>query len=304
MLAPLLAVGGALGSGCSGCEGGAPLADAGPVGSATAAASVASAEVPEDDEVKPVYPALAGAPHPLAVRYCEAIHEVPAARKAECCKAKPGFRGTGECTRMLSHALADASLAIDPAAIDRCAAAMTRAHEGCDWVGATLPVPAECAGLLVGKLAAGARCRSSLECAEALHCHGLTPTRFGKCGPARPARGPCATGTDPLVSFVREPRVDVSHPQCQGYCNRRLCTDAVPRGGPCKVNAECGARAACVKGTCADEPPAEEPKKLGAPGAACASDAECTGRCDKGGKDAGSGTCVMGCDALPPIFRK
>ena len=41
--------------------------------------------VAEESDVRPVYPLDDKPPEPLALRLCQALHEPPARRKAECC---------------------------------------------------------------------------------------------------------------------------------------------------------------------------------------------------------------------------
>src|SRR5262249_20492056 len=87
-----------------------------PAASASASASASAAGAPADsagdeDEIKPAYP-LNVTPQPLAQRFCEAMHELPAKRKAECCSTSPpAFSITSECVRTLSFAIQTKSVA-------------------------------------------------------------------------------------------------------------------------------------------------------------------------------------------------
>src|SRR5687768_5167046 len=65
----------------------------------------AAKEQEESDDVRPVYPVDDQPPVPLAVRLCTAIHELPAKRKAECCKGPAAPTLSSECARTLSSAL-------------------------------------------------------------------------------------------------------------------------------------------------------------------------------------------------------
>jgi len=68
-----------------------PAASAAASASASAQSSAAPGEaVRGSDEIKPAYP-LEVTPHPLAQRFCEALHALPAKRKAECCAVRPGL---------------------------------------------------------------------------------------------------------------------------------------------------------------------------------------------------------------------
>ncbi|RYE91007.1 MAG: hypothetical protein EOO75_09365, partial [Myxococcales bacterium] len=94
----LALLGPAVQPGCTCASPGGPGPSAGASASASAAVSAApsgssSAELStHDDQVVPVYPMLKGAPHPLAVRLCGAVHGLPSRRRAECC-ARPAGSG-------------------------------------------------------------------------------------------------------------------------------------------------------------------------------------------------------------------
>jgi len=313
----------AIDAGCS-KSGDKPGPDA--AASASAAPRPFETVVPGDEEIRPVYPADAGPPDPIAQRLCDAIHELPAKRSAECCKTTPGFRATSECVRTLSFSLASKAVTLAPEAVDACIAAITKAHEGCGWVGPRAPgAPIECQGIVKGTLKQGEKCRSSHECAEALNCFNVGATRMGVCAPPRPSRYACKTATDPLGGYLSDDTIDAAHPECVGYCITHVCADTKPVGGACKVAAECGPNHACVGGKCLGTPlpnrgepcPGGEcvkgaaciDGKCGEPraeGEACGRDLECRGLCDKpdaGAKtDAGaSGKCVKRCEGtLPP----
>jgi hypothetical protein len=296
-------------SGCKcGQGGGAP--DASP---AVSAEQLSASE----DEVRPVYPVQAGAPAPLAQRLCEALQEIPARRRASCCEGSPGSLLAGECVRMLTAALASGAVKLEAPAVEACAQAMQRTYEGCEWVGPQAPpVPAECLGLMQGTLVAGARCRSSLECAAGLNCHGVGPTDPGVCGPPGGAGQLCSLSVDALATYARQETLDEAHPECQGHCARRLCAEDVSLEGACQFEAQCGAGLHCAAGKCAEG----ELAGLGQPcvsggcehgarcvqgvcatpkpaGGTCERDAECLGGCVRpdGGR---MGTCGPRCDAL------
>jgi len=276
----------------------------------------AAGEVVEDDEVRAVYPADAGPADPLVRKLCGALHDVPEERRAACCATSPALVLTSECSRTLTAALAFKAVTLATADIDACEQAMRAAFDGCDWVGPFVPeVPAACLGIVRGQLAAGKRCRSSLECAEGLRCHGVGPTATGRCGAPSDAGEKCGGSADPLAGWARQNDLDAHHPECKGWCERTKCADLVPVGGACSLGAACGAGKLCVAGKCA----AAAPAKVGeacpgdacekgaqciqgkcvarkAAGAACAADFECVGGCLKG--DAGGkGVCGKKCGA-------
>lgn len=102
-------------------------------------------------------------PHPLAEGLCDALHNLPAKRKQECC-GKAFSSLAGVCAQELSASLGRNAVSVDRAAVDRCAAATSRQLEGCQWVTPLMPpLPDACRGVVVGKLVSGAACRSSLE---------------------------------------------------------------------------------------------------------------------------------------------
>jgi hypothetical protein len=307
-LAALLSL--VLWSGCKCGQGGGGTPDANPV-------PPAEQTLRADDEVRPVYPVQAGAPSPLAQRLCEAIQELPAKRRAACCQGTPGVLLTGECVRMLSAALASGAVKVEAPAVDACVQAMEQAHQGCEWVGPEMPpTPAACLGLVRGTLAAGAKCRSSLECVEGLSCHGVGPTDPGVCGAPGGTGQLCAISVDALAAYLRQDTLEEAHPDCQGHCFKRQCADPVPLGGACTLEVQCGPGLHCSEGKCAQG----ELAGLGQPcvhggcqegarcvlgvcatpkpaGAACERDVECLGGCVRpdGGK---AGTCGQQCGAL------
>jgi hypothetical protein len=285
-----------------------PSPSAAPSGNAATGAPEA-----KDDSVRSVYPLDAGPPDPLVVRLCEALHDLPEKRRAACCDKSPSIVFTSECTRTLTGALRSNALTLDPGAVDRCAAAMDKVHEGCEWVGPLPPEPPpECEGILRGTLAAGARCRSSLECTLGLRCQGSGPTSPGVCRPPHKDGESCGASVDALASFTKQTHFDALHPECTGYCDHLRCAPLVAMGGACHFGAQC-ADAGCAAGKCAphvlakagEACPTDEcedgarclkgscvAKKPS--GSVCTTDFECMGACIKG--DAGTRTCGRRCD--------
>jgi hypothetical protein len=255
-----------------------------------------------DDSVQPVYPLDISAA-PIAQKLCDALDELPAKRRAECCGGMPGRTVTSECVRMLSGALSFRAVTLEPKAVDRCAADLAARYDGCDWVGpSSMSLPASCEGLVHGVLAAGTRCRSSLECADGLRCQGVGPTDAGVCAKPAPEGAPCDTAVDALAGYaLQNPWLDHERPECAGACVRHRCQAPIALGGSCESDEPCGAGnrcsnrsctagsfaqageactgascaggARCVAGTC--RVPAPE-------GTACSADAECKGACVSG----------------------
>ena len=186
---------------------------------------------------------------------------------------------------MLSAAIRGGAVDVDEGAVQRCAAAMDKAHDGCDWVGPfPAELPSECLGIVKGKLPARARCRSSLECAGDLRCHGVGPTTPGSCGPARAEGGACGSTTDTLATFVRQDDVDTTHPECKGFCSRIKCAEPGADGSPCSLSRECAAGLQCLGvsknaplGTKTGKCSPRAPDKLGqpCPGLVCEKGAQC-----------------------------
>jgi len=266
-----------------------------------------------EEEVRPVYAGAPGPPDPVARKLCEALHALPEARKAECCKsgAAPAIL-TEECARIVSAAVRSKAVVLDAASVERCAATMAQTHQGCDWLGPwEAALPAECAGLFAGHRPKGQLCRSSLECAKGLRCRGVGPTQSGVCAPPRSAGEPCSTAVDPLAVYARQDD-ERDHPECDGYCGTsHRCFPRVPEGGACALRRECGPHAHCAAGKCAPGPLAGLGKACvgGAceagrcidgicavprpRGAACNSDEQCLGACLN--PDGGAGVCGVSC---------
>lgn len=303
---------------CSGGSGSSPSASASASASAVAPAPQASDNEREASSPEPVYPRTNDPPDPLAERFCDAIHSLPAKRKAECCKSELGFTIAGECVRTLSYALRSGAISLGAAEVDKCAEAVAKAYEGCDWVTPlAAPLPPACVGVLKGTVKEGAKCRSSMECEDGLTCHGVAASDTGRCGKPRVA-GACGRGIDTLASHTRQTDSERRHPECAGHCNGRRCDADVPLGGECKLSLECGPDRLCIDKKCSSAalPEAGKPCLQGACGGAtrciggqcvapkksgepCADDVECNGACEKPA-GAPSGRCAMLCSAKIP----
>jgi hypothetical protein len=289
------------------------------VSSASSSESAAPAAsrngVPGADAVRSVYPLDAGPPDPLVHELCGALHDLPEQRRSACCDQGVGVVVTGECERMLTAALNAKAVSLDAGEVDRCADAMRKAYEGCDWVGPFPPdTPAECEGIVHGSLDSAARCRSSLECVKGLRCQGVGPTTNGVCGPAHADGQACGAAVDTLAVFAKQQsQLESAHAECTGFCDRLRCAPLVPMGGACRSNPQC-ADGGCAAGKCAPHVLAKAGEACptgectgGArcvvgrclerrgEGRACKTDLECLGACLK--TDGGSGACGKRCSA-------
>jgi hypothetical protein len=310
----------------------APNAAASASSSASAASPATSAGIDQsepDDAVRPVYPITNDPPSPLAKKLCEAIHEQPARRKAECCSS--AGRGplasvtllVNECVRVLSFALREKSVSLDPADVDKCVEAGPKATEGCEWVTPFAPrPPPACDGVIKGLLQEGAHCRASLECVDGLRCLGSGPTAPGRCTKPLPRGGPCSHAVDTLASYTGQTTSDARHPECAGYCAQRWCADIVPVGGECSSTVQCGAGRHCIEKKCAEGPLPEAGAPcrsglcaegarcsagkcvpLGVTGEACERDADCRSGCEKPPGSA-KGKCGIKCWASLNALKK
>jgi hypothetical protein len=207
------------------------------------------------------------------------------------------------------------AVTLEASEVDRCVAAIQKAYEGCDWVGPWPPAtPAECQGMVHGTLGAGTACRSSLECAKGLRCHGVGPTVAGVCGPARADGQACGAAVDALAVFVKEQAtLESAHQECTGYCDRLRCAHLGALGEACRTGAQCAdggcaagkcvphvsgkPGAACPTGECTEDARCISGKcvERGPAGSACKSDLECRGACIK--SDGGPAVCGKRCSS-------
>lgn len=217
---------------------------------------MAATEAPgprKQDEVRPVYPPLQGEPDPLAKRLCDGLQTIGFERKAACCKGSVPGNVAGECVRALTAAIRDGSVTVSPEKAERCIQETAKKLEGCDWVTPLMPLPAEaCFDVVEGNLAVGAKCRSALECKAGLTCRGLTPTQAGKCAAPAPPGSACGTSVDPLAVYTRQLELEVSHPECAGFCQSKTCIAHADEGGACIHRRQCPPGQHCASGKCAD----------------------------------------------------
>jgi hypothetical protein len=250
-------------------------------------------------------PPVVTKPHPLAERLCAGLHRVPGERIAGCCASSPQQYFYENCVAVTSKALEAQRISLDAAKVDQCAAAASSALQGCDWVKPGLPLPpAECLGVVVGKLGEGAACDSSLECSGKLHCAGAGPNRPGTCKGPQPNGGSCGTHLDNLIAYTMERDLGDRRPMCSEFCSpvANQCVPMPAVGDKCLSSVSCAPGQTCIGRTCQAEPPggvgAACPAKPCAPGLRC-SDGKCQLRAEPGQPcktsfDCRIGGCVKG----------
>ena len=310
---------------CAGCapKSAPPAAPASPPSAPATEMASAETEASERVAVDPVFPTGPVSASPAVERFCRALHEAPARDRAACCGRPPAAvtqdgRTASECTRLLGFSVSQGAVRLDEAGADACVAALSAPAEpgACARQGRFLPAPPEvCARAVVGLRAAGAACRSNLECEGSLRCIGGGPTQLGVCGGPRPLGAPCGTGADVLATYARLSSTETDHPECDGVCAMHRCTPTLPLGGACASSLQCGPGRACIAAKCADAPqnlpvgatcPGEgcaagltcaagvcsTPR---AAGAACENDFQCAGACLKKGVLDHQGVCGVFC---------
>lgn len=235
-----------------------------------------------------------------ALRLCQALHELPGRRAAECCGSPPSRLGFEQCVQETSRALARGSVRLDPSALAACAEASESAFRGCDWVGPRPPMPpAACSRVIAGVLTAGARCRSSLECEAPLHCAPSDDANdgSGRCRPPEPLGRACSTSSDVLAAFTRSEGSVAERASCEsGFCSSatRRCETPPAEGSACKASINCAAGQRCQGGTCQRVSAAPV---LARAGQACQRDFDCeTGGCVSVSQGEAP-VCAMSCPA-------
>lgn len=253
---------------------------------------------------------------------CDALHTLPDARRAACCAGTANGVGLADaCARSLGDALARGVITLDAREVKRCAADAARELDGCDWVTPQAPrLPASCRSLVHGRVAAGASCRSSLECVDGLACWGASAKADGICAPPGATGASCGRGEDALATFVRASG-DERHPECAGFCGYGRCASRVATGGACAAGAQCASGNRCVAGRCIEGAPPRlgedctasacagglacvdgrcaAPRK---PGESCSRPSDCAATCLPPNAD-GTRVCGMQCDAFPGALR-
>ena len=219
------------------------------------------------DPSRRVTPAPSGdadaGPGPLAstagaTALCDALHALPGRRVAECCGTPPSRFLYDECVRVVSASLDAGSVELDPDALARCTKASALSLSGCDWVTPSEPLAApDCQGLFRGKTPKGGVCRSSLECADRLHCEGLGPTKTGICTEPQAIGAGCGPHVDVMATYVLERDLERSRPFCSEFCSlvSHKC-EAIPKeGASCLSTVNCAAGQSCSAGRCSAAPP-------------------------------------------------
>jgi hypothetical protein len=239
------------------------------LGLATATACGANAKDKPVAGAKQSEAHTAAKPDALAQRVCEVLQALPSRRKQACCGGA-GSSLAAVCTSELSAALKRGAVAVDSARVEQCRTETGAELEGCGWVTPLMPKLADaCAGIIDGTLAAGASCRSSLECGDGLHCRGVTPGSAGVCAVPGEPHSRCELPADNLASFARG-QDDPRHPVCDGVCLKGQCLPFVAAGGECPSTAACAPGLNCLSGHC-------QAKALPVLGEACSAKAECAG---------------------------
>jgi hypothetical protein len=195
----------------------------------------------DDDGVEPVYPLETNAPPvPLAEKLCKGLQEMPETKRSTCCKATMGIVVTSECVRNLSAAIRHKALDLAESDVDACLAAFDKTLSGCDWVGPFAPgPPPACMGIMKGKIAAGQKCRSSLECTGTLRCLGVGPTTPGKCGNAKSTGELCGGTVDTLATYTRQNNLDTQHAECKEKCIKHKCAPPAAVDATCQTTQDC-----------------------------------------------------------------
>lgn len=205
----------------------------------------------EASGVAPVYPSEVKEIPPGVRALCEALHRLPAERKAACCDTTPGIIVTDECIRNLTGALGQGGVALDLPAVRTCTTAIAAQLEGCEWVGPHQPpLPGACTGVVRSLREAGAPCRATLECQAGLRCAGAGPTDPGTCRPAPAVGALCNTAVDPLATYLRLDVDTLRAPCAGGFCDKNRCRAHVEEGAACQASVQCGPGRRCAGGAC------------------------------------------------------
>jgi hypothetical protein len=200
----------------------------------------------------------------LAARVCDLLQRAPAQRRAACCGSGSSRHFAVECEQALGAALSRGSVQLDLDALAQCAAAVAQERDGCDWVTPSQPLPpAACRSLTRGSVPEAGSCRSSLECAGALHCRGGTASEPGHCAAPEPDGSACHAPVDALATYLFAAELERSHPTCSGSCSltTQRCdaatagreavavTRRAQPGDACRSDFDCQL-GGCVEGVC------------------------------------------------------
>lgn len=195
--------------------------------------------------------------HPAAEALCLAFREYPQERRASCAGSRANFMLTDRCRASLGRSVADGAIRIDEPAASSCLATIKEIYSGCGWLEDSR-VPRDpqmqtrmrsCAAALRGTLKRDARCRSSLECQDELHCAGVSPTTMGNCRAPGVTGEVCGRGVDPLLAWLRPEAMDQgAHKECAGFCANTRCYAHAALGDKCVSSLHCGPAATCNAG--------------------------------------------------------
>jgi hypothetical protein len=245
-------------------------------------APVASASAAPLDIAGSIY----GSPreaHPLAVRLCDALHALPGRRIAECCGTPPSRFVFDECVRVVSASLESGASALAERRVDACTRAAEASLAGCDWVTPSEPLsPAACQSIFEGRVREGGVCRSSLECADDLHCQGLSATRTGVCTRPQAIGSACGSHVDVMAAYVLDRGLDRARPFCRDFCSlvNHRCEPIPAEGASCLASVNCAPGHACIASRCSSSAPIAT---LATPGQSCHTDFDCQqGGCIEG----------------------
>jgi hypothetical protein len=190
---------------------------------------------------------------------------------------------------------------------------MEKSLAGCAWVTPSEPTPPrECIGVVEGRLAEGATCRSHLDCRAGLHC-GPQET----CVMPELNGSSCGRDVDTLAAHTRQTDVIATHPTCAEHCSllTHKCEPTPVAFARCFANVGCATGQLCVEGRCTvaaagrlglacDGGMCEDGLRCvdgkcaakAAPGEICASDFDCAlGGCSASGQPGGARVCGMTC---------
>jgi hypothetical protein len=156
-----------------------------------------------------------------AEELCVWLNRMPRERRARCAGEPVGVTLERACTHSLVAAFERGTIALDPEAHTRCIEQQRARATDC---GVADAAAVSCDAVWHGQLVAGASCRSSLECADGLHCDGvLGPLSPGVCRAPQVAGAACGDGIDALTVYL--PQAAPRHSECAGRCLQGTCVN-------------------------------------------------------------------------------
>jgi hypothetical protein len=147
------------------------------------------------------------------------------------------------CEEVLGGAISQGHATVDPAKLAACEHAVVAAIATLDnqrGLGDLADRFAECRDVAVGKLAAGAECLGTMECAPGLTCMQM------KCA----TRGAEGAKCQPLIELTLSAAKDTCEPGL--YCDlaEGTCRKSIAAGGACKISGDCAAPLRCRDDKC------------------------------------------------------